>query len=279
MKKLVDLLAQRSLYDLLQKAKQFSVEGPDSLSEEEWQSVLDFTEASKWSDKKDHLDYYLELAEEEDSFWEVDEDEYDDPGERARVEEYRRKDKRLAKSIQTADEVRAVIEERVAGKLLDKSVMEEYLLEAGDKTIEILKDISTRQKDSGDGKDVYSLSIPWRDCIAADILETWGYAVVRSTEAWKNEDEHRHVTGIIVPEDVIGLFMEVFTDELDDSRKNRYAVFECCNLAKMYYETAPLEIVMEIYHRYAESVSIKKILMEVCLFCWGNTRVRSCRVD
>ena len=144
--------------------------------------------------------------------------------------------------------------------MLDSKVMAGRLMKAGDETVAILKDVSSR--DARDPKGVYPLGIPWEECWAGDILADWGYAEVRSTDARQNEDGHRHLTGIIISDEVLSMFRKVYTRELDQKRRNLRAVLDCCFLAKMYYEAAPIGVVMEVYKRYAEAKSIEGVLTE-----------------
>lgn len=144
--------------------------------------------------------------------------------------------------------------------MLDPKVMAGRLMKAGDATIGILKDVSSR--DARDAQGVFPLDLPWEECWAGDILAEWGYAEVRATDARQNEDGHRRLTGIIISDEVLSVFREVYTRELDQKRRNLRAVLDCCFLAKMYYETAPIGVVMEVYKRYAEAKSIVDVLTE-----------------
>ena len=255
------ILARRHLYDLFKLAKLYSIDAVSFLTRQEWHSVLAFADSAQLNDDvmRSRVENYVELAMEDEEIWEVGEDECDDEEARKDLERFRQNERRLTKAMSAASNAREEIASLIAGKLLDKRVMERHLLDASDATIAILTDLSVRERETGTDDCYYSLDLSREQCYPADALERWGYAIVHDTKPWENEDEHRHVTGIDISGDVLALFREAYTTELDQCRRNRSAVFACCDLAKSYYETAPIGIVLEIYRRYADAMSIPEL--------------------
>ena len=146
-----------------------------------------------------------------------------------------------------------------------------YLLDAADPTIDILKDFAQRDL-RGEAQEVYSLDLPWKKSWAADWIQEKGYGLTEELKPSKSRDQHRYVTGIRVPGDVLALFRKIYAPEADPERRKRYLVKECCGLARSCYETAPADLVLEICSMDdVEEQTDEKISMAVWFFMDDNT--------
>ena len=146
-----------------------------------------------------------------------------------------------------------------------------YLLDAADPTKDILKDLSERDL-RGEAQEVYSLDLPWKKSWAADWIQEKGYGLTEELKPSKSRDQHRYVTGIRVPEDVLALFRKIYAPEADPERRKRYLVKECCELARSCYETAPADLVLEICNMDdVEEQKDEKMSMAVWFFMDDNT--------
>ena len=252
MKRLSDVLNTRELCDLIKIASEQNIVFPDFNTEEEWKAIKRLSAGPD----SERIGYYLELSYEED-----DDDNYSltdnleefDPETQKTIIAFREQEKNLMNSIRRAEDFKFVLSEKIAVRLLDKNVFEKYLIGAADVTIDLLEHLAVMEMSSVKHDSKYDLELPWEQNKSADALETAGYAVVYSTKAWENSDEHKHITGITVTSDVLKLFCDTYTSDFSMKRSNYNAIKKCCCLAVSYYEVALLETVMEIYHRLCES--------------------------
>ena len=146
------------------------------LRRQEWHSVLAFADSAQLNDDvmRSRVENYVELAMEDEKIWEVGEDECDDEEARKDLERFRQNERRLTKAMSAASNAREEIASLIAGKLLDKRVMERHLLDASDATIAILTDLSGREREKGTDDCYYSLELSREQCYPADALEAIG---------------------------------------------------------------------------------------------------------
>ena len=226
MKRLSDVLNTRELCDLIKIASEQNIVFPDFNTEEEWKAI---NRLSAGPDSE-RIGYYLELSYEED-----DDDNYSltdnleefDPETQKTIIAFREQEKNLMNSIRRAEDFKFVLSEKIAVRLLDKNVFEKYLIDAADVTIDLLEHLAVMEMSSVKHDSKYDLELPWEQNKSADALETAGYAVVYSTKAWENSDEHRHITGITVTSDVLKLFCDTYTSDFLAKRflnSNREAI-------------------------------------------------------
>ncbi|MGX8688141.1 MAG: hypothetical protein ACSW8K_10145, partial [bacterium] len=268
---LKDMLTKRHLYDLLNMAASASLKAPASMTEEDWETALSFGRGEDREETIKIMESYLRQDPEDESG--AEELLRGLRGKKKKVmEEHLQKNRMITKRLTAADMARGEIAEGIAEYLLDREVMTGHLMESSDRTISILSDLSERDL-RGEREEIYSLDLPWKDCGSADILEKWGYAIVQELKPAKSADEHRYVTGITVPGDVLELFRRIYTPEADLVRRKRSLVYECCLLSRSYYQTAPVSLVMEICRIYAEGdPSAPAVTMEELIKFAGETQ-------
>ena len=245
-----EILMQRDLYDLLMLADRYMIAPPDTLSSEDWQLIMDFAKTND----SDRIEYYLELAEEKDEHtWTVDPDEFEDEESYIAVRNFREKEYRIVCSLEKADQAGPYLCGQIAGCLLRPDTMKALLSSAGDGTVSLLGYLyevsaENREQDAAYHPDPYAVS--WR---AAGTLQAWGYAVVSPAPAVMYEDRRRRVDTIRISSDVLALFHELYTSELDIRRRTNNLIFDICYMAREYYITPPLDIVLEMYRTAAKS--------------------------
>lgn len=274
MELLKDMLMKRHLYDLLKTAGNLPLKAPKGVSDEEWEIALAFGRLPERREGVLRIDSYLNPPPVSAYDLLEDPDDQKDPELLKAIRAERKREKRYRNSLRSADRARGLIAEEIADYLLKEEVLSGYLSDAGDKTIAILKDVSEREL-KGEVREVYSLDLPWKDCPAADSLVTWGYANVEELKPVMSKDQHRYVTGISIPGEVLALFRKLYTPEADFRRRKRNLVKNCCDLARAYYETAPLDLVLEICRRYAQGdpeapVITREELLETALATQGD---------
>ena len=240
---LQELLSQRDLPTLLHLVSVNSCELPDTLPQAEWERVFRFT-GERGSE---HIAYYLELAaEKEEQDWFPDPDDFEDEEEYRLVSQHRQEEYDNMIALENADHSRGELAASIASVLLNPDQVKKYLEHAADHTWDL---ISFLLSDLNHEK--HPVTYSRSNNLAAASLQDAGYVLLTKTEAWENDDARMHVTGITMPEDVREAFRSACTASLNISRKVNNLVFNCCLLARSYYETVPLEIVMKLYEQEA----------------------------
>lgn len=242
------------MYDLLVLAKKYKIVHIEGITLDQWKNIQNFIN-DPMNDRK-RIEYYYELSEENVDFWEVDQDEFEDLETYESVKKFRKANHELSTSIRAAYDSKDIIADLIADKLLDRASFEDYLLGLGDLTIEILSNLANNDNVLESVDEIYPLNISWESNFSADVLEQLGYAIVKSTKPWKNEDDHRHIVGITISSDVLELFKEIYSEKFNYKRRNSSIVQDCCYIARNYYKAAPIDIVLKLYHQMCQADSI-----------------------
>lgn len=241
MYKLKDCILERDIKDIVRLAGENGVDLSDMIPTNEWELIFSFA----IGDDNDRFMHYVELSREEDPFNDI---EPDIKGKKAREEyrKYREMEKQILEGIRKVEHFKNSIAGLIADKMIDPETFANRILTLENETVELmnrLRDSLSEDKITN----LVSVDLSGEQTFSADYWHMAGFVQLEETPAYENEDNRRHIVGIRVPDEVIEVYSEVYTKELDLKRRTDRLVYNCCYNCRDYYDVAPLEAVLTVY--------------------------------
>lgn len=232
-----EMLAQRELIALLMTAERSGISFEGILTKRETKQLF----SQGGTDWYDRLRYYYRFAGNEEELF--DRETLEEARTNKRLAAAVNKQKNIIHALEKADRQKDVIAQRTADQLLDRNRAETFLkhwILYACRLPELLgKSVS---EDPGE-----IIGLPLDLTYFAEVLRRTGYAEAEFTDAYHNEDGHRHCVSLKVPAQVLALFNSICTPEYVMKARIARAVSGSCNFAKEYYWAAPLETGMKLY--------------------------------
>ena len=246
-KSLSELLCLRGGRFLFLAALKNDIPLPGSWTDEETESVR-----RAYYSESDSDQYYLQFLQDwEDGKYESSEDGQEPENEEERsVREVQKQwmehKLSIARKLCEINERKTEIAVELGKVLLQPEQVRKLMVDMGDPVIFTLRDILAG-KLRRDEEGFFPIECEPDQRTLWNRLEKYGYAVIRKTDPYDEEDDRKHYTGIALTDDTLQVMRDEDNAEMESERNQRYIMYSLEIIIQNYYELVPIPMAHKLY--------------------------------
>ena len=244
--KLGALLCLREEKFLFQTTRKYNLPMPGNWTDDEISAVQ-----KAYYSESDNDRYYLQVLQDwEDGQYEFSDDEPEDE-EALEIREHQKQ--WMEHCLKTGRKLREIRERKsefaevLAKELLRPERVRRLLVDMETPVITFMRDIWAGHLHR-DAEGFYPIACSPGQKNLWSSLEEYGYAIIRRTDPYDEEDDREHYTGIALTDDTLPAMKNEDTAKMESDRNQRYMMNSLELIIQDYYELVPLWMVSTLYN-------------------------------